>query len=94
MVESRKGSAARVEAQFVVDGYPEDFVFRLGPVEQRLRNGHGVAKLKLSARKLEVLDFAYQTCRGATLNVSAKVSGRTGNASGALRLAPDCAEPD
>ena len=34
-VESKAGEKVRVEATFVVDGFPEDFVFRLGPEKKR-----------------------------------------------------------
>ena len=50
------------------------------------------AKLRfgLSPRQLEVLDFAAQTCRGATISVSAKAAGRIGTASGGLAVPGDC----
>jgi hypothetical protein len=91
MVESQHGKDVRVKAQFVVDGYPEDFVFALGPEDGKLRGGSTKVKFGLSARQREVLDFAAQTCRGASLAISAKAAGRTGQGSGSLALPSDCA---
>jgi hypothetical protein len=89
-VESKRGDQARVQAQFVVDGYPEDYVFRLGPESAKLRGGHGVAKLGLSPRQREVLDFAIKSCHGATLAISATVKNRTGHANASLEMPSDC----
>jgi hypothetical protein len=89
-VESKRGDEARVEARFVVDGYPEDYIFRLGPDSAKLRDGDGVAALGLSPRQREVLDFAIKSCHGATLAISATVNGRTGHANVSLKLPSDC----
>jgi hypothetical protein len=89
-VRSKRGDEARVQARFVVDGYPEDFIFRLGPVSAKLKRGDGVAHLGLSPRQKEVLDFAIKSCHGATLAISATVNNRTGRASAALRMPTDC----
>lgn len=89
-VESKRGDEARVQAEFVVDGYPEDYVFRLGPESAKLRGGHGVAKLGLSPRQREVLDFAIKSCHGATLAISATVNNRTGHANFSLEMPSDC----
>src|ERR1044072_9024640 len=37
-VQSKAGEKVRVEAQFVVDGFPEDFVFRHGPEKKGRRD--------------------------------------------------------
>ena len=37
-VTTRRGAEARVEADFVVDGFPEDYAFRLGPERAKLAN--------------------------------------------------------
>jgi len=90
-VKSKRGDEARVQARFVVDGYPDDFTFRLGPVSAKLGNdGEGVAKLGLSPRQKEVLDFAIKSCHGATLAISATVNNRTGHTSGSLQMPSDC----
>jgi hypothetical protein len=89
-VESKRGDEARVQARFVVDGYPEDYIFRLGPDSAKLRDGDGVAKLGLSPRQREVLDFAIKSCHGATLAITATVNGRTGHANASLKMPSDC----
>jgi hypothetical protein len=91
-VESKAGTKARVKARFVVDGFPDDFVFRLGPVGKRLRDNEATAKLKLSARQREVLDFAMKSCRDASLNLKATAATRTGRLRAQLQLPADCAE--
>ena len=62
----------------MVDGFPEDFVFRLGPEGKRLRDKRAKVKLGLSPRQREVLDFAIKSCRGASLDVKATAAKRTG----------------
>jgi hypothetical protein len=89
-VESKRGEKAHVQARFVVDGYPEDYIFRLGPDSTKLGDGDGVAKLGLSPRQLEVLDFAIKSCHGATLAISATVDSRTGHANASLKMPSDC----
>ncbi|MFL5871135.1 MAG: hypothetical protein ACJ75R_08630 [Solirubrobacterales bacterium] len=90
-VQSKRGDEARVKARFVVDGYPDDFIFRLGPESAKLGDdGAGVAKLGLSPRQREVLDFAIKSCHGATLSISATVNNRTGHANGSLRMPSGC----
>ena len=89
-VKSRRGEQARVVARFVVDGFPDDFVFRLGPESTKLRDNDGVAHLGLSQRQLEVLDFAIKSCHGATLAITATVGKGTGHLNASLEMPPDC----
>jgi hypothetical protein len=91
-VKSKAGEKVRVKPRFVVDGFPDDFVFRLGPVGKRLRDHEANANLKLSPRQREVLDFAMKTCRGASLDLKATAAKRTGRLSAQLQLPADCAE--
>ena len=91
-VESKAGEKVRVQARFVVDGFPEDFVFRLGPESKKLRDRQATVKLKLSPRKREVLDFAIKSCRGASVDLEATAAKRTGRLSAQLQLPDDCAE--
>jgi hypothetical protein len=35
-VRSKRGEDARVQARFVVDGFPDDYIFRLGPDSAKL----------------------------------------------------------
>ena len=44
-VQSKRGDEARVKARLVVDGFPDDYSFRLGPESRRLRDrGQGEAQ--------------------------------------------------
>jgi len=89
-VSAKRAKQVRAKAQLVVDGYPEDFSFRLGPVDAKLRDREAKLRFALSPRQLEVLDFAAQTCRGATVSISAKAAKRTGSAATALAVPNDC----
>ena len=89
-VNSRRGEEARVVARFVVDGYPDDFTFRLGPESTKLRDNDGVAHLQLSQRQLEVLDFAIKSCHGATLAITAEVGKGTGHLNASLKTPAEC----
>jgi hypothetical protein len=89
-VRSKRGEQARVQARFVVDGYPDDYIFRLGPDSAKLKGGDGVAHLGLSQRQREVLDFAIKSCHGATLAVTATVGKGTGHLNGTLKMPADC----
>jgi hypothetical protein len=89
-VESRRGKRASVEAQLVIDGYPEDYPFHLGPEHERLKRGEATVRFKLSARQREVLDFAITSCHGATIDLTATVNGRTGRLFASLKTPPDC----
>jgi hypothetical protein len=71
-VESRRGRKARVEARLIVDGFPDDFSFRLGPESGRLRGDAAKLKLPLSARQREVLAFAEQACDRADLELEVR----------------------
>jgi hypothetical protein len=75
-VRSKRGREARVKAGLVVDGFPDDFSFRLGPESRRLRDREARLRLPLSARQAEVLAFAEQACDGATLTLAAKAGKR------------------
>jgi hypothetical protein len=89
-VRSKRGEQARVQARFVVDGFPDDYIFRLGPDSAKLKGGDGVAHLGLSQRQREVLDFAIKSCHGATLAVTATVGKGTGHLNGTLKMPADC----
>ena len=89
-VESRRGRRGSAAATFVVDGYPEDFVFKLGPDGDRLVDDRATLRFPLSARKREVLDFAIKSCRGASVSVRAEVGRGSGRLSSGLALPPDC----
>jgi hypothetical protein len=89
-VEAKRTKKVTVKADFVVDGYPEDYAYRLGPVRKRIRDGDAKVNFGLSPRQLEVLDFAAKTCRGASLSVTAKTAKRTGRLRASLKLPPDC----
>lgn len=89
-VKSRRGDRVGVEGQFVVDGYPDDFPFHIGPEHKRLKGGEATVKFKLSARQREVLDFAIKSCRGATLALTGTVNGRKGRLNASLKMPADC----
>jgi hypothetical protein len=91
-VKSRAGRKVRVEATFVVDGFPDDYVFHLGPVGKRLREKRAKVRLPLSQRQREVLDFAIKSCRGATVDAKGTAAKRTGRLSAGLQLSRDCAD--
>jgi hypothetical protein len=90
-VRSKRGEEARVQARFVVDGFPDDYIFRLGPESAKLTGGDGVAHLGLSPRQKEVLDFAIKSCHGATLAITATVGKGTGHLNASLKMPADCA---
>jgi hypothetical protein len=89
-VESKRGKRVGAEATLVVDGFPDDFVFKLGPDREKLRNDEATLRFPLSARKREVLDFAIKSCRGATISVRAEVGKGKGFLNGNLRRPSDC----
>jgi hypothetical protein len=89
-VESKRGRKVGAEATLVVDGFPDDFVFKLGPDREKLRNDEATLRFPLSARKREVLDFAIKSCRGATISVRAEVGKGKGFLNGNLRRPSDC----
>ena len=57
----------RGEATLVVDLFPHDSTFKLGPESKPLKRGQAKLRFPLSARKREVLEFAAQACDKATL---------------------------
>jgi hypothetical protein len=75
-VKSKRGRRARVEARLVVEGFPDDYSFKLGPESHRLRKSEAKLTLPLSARQQEVLAFAEQACDGATLVLEAHAAHR------------------
>jgi hypothetical protein len=84
-VRSKRGDEVRVKAILVVDGFPDDFTFKLGPESKGLRDGRAKVKLGLSARKREVLEFAAQACDKATLEMEARAARKTGRLEATLR---------
>ena len=89
-VDAKRAKTVTVTAIFTVDGYPEDFVFNLGPQRKSVRDGDATIHFKLSPRQKEVLDFAIKSCRGATLDITAKTEKRTGTLSAGLKMPGDC----
>jgi hypothetical protein len=89
-VHSRRGREVRAEATLVVDGYPDDFVFKLGPDRERLSGDDATLRFPLSARKREVLDFAIKSCRGATVAVRAEVGRGHGTLEANLARPSEC----
>jgi hypothetical protein len=77
-VRSKRGEKVRAEATLVVDGFPDDFTFKLGPESKRLKRRQANLRFPLSARKREVLEFAAQACDEATLDVEARAARKTG----------------
>ena len=77
---------------FVVDGYPSDYPFDLRPQRKKLRDKTGVVHFKLSARQLEVLDFAIKTCRGATVDLGVSVGRGSGSLTRPLAIPRDCVD--
>ena len=90
-VDSRRGRKVRATGTLVVDGYPDDFVFKLGPDGDRLRNDEATLRFSLSARKREVLDFAIKSCRGAAVAVRAEVGRGSGTLEAGLKRPAECA---
>ncbi len=84
-VRSKRGDEVRVKATLVVDGFPEDYTFRLGPESEKLRDREAKVRLRLSARQREVLAFAAQACDDATVSARGTAAGKTGRVSGPLR---------
>jgi hypothetical protein len=84
-VTSKRGSKVRAEATLVVDGFPADYTFKLGPESKPLKRREANLRFPLSARKREVLEFAAQACDNATVEVEARAAGRTGTLDATLR---------
>ena len=89
-VEARRGAEAVASADVVVDGYPEDFPFGLGPETKPLKRNEATIRFPLSARKVELISFAAQTCRGTSITIEAEVKKRVGRISRSLAVPSDC----
>jgi hypothetical protein len=89
-VTAKRAKKVAVTAHFVVDGYPEDFPFRLGPQRKGIGDGDATIVFKLSPRQREVLDFAAQTCRGASLAITARTAERAATLQAGLKLPGEC----
>lgn len=89
-VESKRGRQVRAEATLVVDGFPEDFVFKLGPEREKLGGDDATIRFPLSVRKREVLDFAIKSCRRATVDVRARVGRGSDRLNQGLKRPPEC----
>ncbi len=89
-VEAKRAKKVTVTAVFTVDGFPEDYVFNLGPQRQSIKDGDAQIKFALSPRQKEVLDFAIKSCRGASLAITAKTEKRTATLGAALKMPGDC----
>jgi hypothetical protein len=89
-VEAKRAKKVTVTAVFTVDGFPEDYVFNLGPERAGIRDGDAQIKFQLSPRQKEVLDFAIKSCHGASLAMTAKTEKRTGTLQAGLKMPSDC----
>ena len=89
-VDAKRAKAVTVSAVFTVDGYPEDFVFNLGPERRDIRDGDARVSFELSPRQKEVLDFAIKSCRSASLAITAKTEKRTGTLNASLKMPKNC----
>ena len=89
-VRSRRGREARVKGTLFVDGFPDDYYFRLEPRTKRLKGNDAAFSFPLSARKREVLDFAAQTCRPASVTLSVRVGRGSDSLSERLKKPGDC----
>jgi hypothetical protein len=84
-VSSKRGKTVRADATLVVEGFPADYTFKLGPESERLKRRQAKLRFPLSARKREVLEFAAQACDNATVDVEARAARKTGTLEGTLR---------
>ena len=84
-VSSKRGRQVRGEATLVVDGFPDDFTFKLGPETKPLKRSQAKLRFPLSSRKREVLEFAAQACDAATVSVDARAAQQTGTLEATLR---------
>jgi hypothetical protein len=75
-VTSQQGRRARLEAELVVEGIPEDFYFSFPQQRKRLRGHEAKFVFKLGRRQREVLAFGEQACMRADVNAQAKVADR------------------
>ena len=72
-VDSKRGDRVTAKGTLVIDGYPDDFPFKLATQRERLRKREANVKWRLNAREREVLDFAIKSCRPATVKVRARI---------------------
>jgi hypothetical protein len=63
-VEAKRAKSVTVSAVFTVDGFPDDYVFNLGPKRESVADGDAAIHFPLSPRQKEVLDFAIKSCPG------------------------------
>ena len=89
-VEAKRADKVAVSAHFVVDGYPTDYPFHLGPRSRGVSDGDTVVRFKLSPRQHEVLDFAIKSCHGATLAIRAQTPKRSARLNTGLKLPTSC----
>lgn len=89
-VTSRKGRRARLEAELVVEGIPEDFYFSFPQQRKRLRGDEAKFTFKLGRRQREVLAFGEQACMRADVNAQAKVADRAETIHEQLEKSADC----
>jgi hypothetical protein len=84
-VSSKRGKKVRADATLVVEGFPADYTFKLGPESKPLKRRQAKLRFPLSARKREVLEFAAQACDKATVEVEARAARKTGRLEATLR---------
>jgi hypothetical protein len=89
-VDAKRAKKVTVTAIFTVDGFPEDYVFNLGPQRKSVGDGDAQIRFALSPRQKEVLDFAIKSCHGASLAITAKTEKRTGTLQAGLKMPSDC----
>ena len=89
-VEAKHGAEAKASGDVIVDGYPEDFPFELAQVTKPLKNKQATISFPLSARKVELISFAADTCRSTSITVRAEVKKRVRTVSGNLAVPSDC----
>jgi hypothetical protein len=89
-IGAKKAKRATASGTLLIDGYPDDFSFKLGAKTVNVKNGTGKARWGLSARKREVLDFAIKSCRPASVTVKAEARGRSRTVTQDLALPGGC----
>lgn len=90
LVTAKRGAEAVVRAHVVVDGFPDDFPFGLGPERKALKNHQATVRFPLSARKVELISFAADTCRGTSISIEAEVKKRVRTLDASLAMPSDC----
>jgi hypothetical protein len=89
-IGAKKTNTATASGTLLIDGFPDDFSFKLAAKRVNVKNGTGKARWGLSARKREVLDFAIKSCRPASVTVKAEARGRSRTVSADLAVPSDC----